>query len=266
MDEATRLFNKKVAPSLRLATRIGPQHTAATYTNLTSLLIHKGESLLGKTINVYSYGSGAASTMYRLKVKRLPGFVEDMHERLDKRCYLSAGAFDKIMDEYADTYARFNWSAKVHGSQPGGAYYLRDCDKWGRRAYYQVKDPVYWKLPGPFLNEPPPRRTKEEVEAWRMTLPEGLRDLPEFLNYDPDWDPTKRPEYKEPTRDELIAAGFREEDLGPDPNTPQPQQLAAAFPDIPDLSGIDHNALAGLLQLLAQQEQDQPPPPLQQQK
>ena len=72
MDETTLLFNKKVAPSLRLATRIGPQHTVATYTNITSLLIHKGAggALVGKTINVYSYGSGAAATMFRLHVVR----------------------------------------------------------------------------------------------------------------------------------------------------------------------------------------------------
>ena len=73
----------QVAPSLRLATRIGPQHTVATYTNITSLMIHAGaDKLVGKTLNCYSYGSGAAATMFRLRVKRMPGFVKNMHEVL----------------------------------------------------------------------------------------------------------------------------------------------------------------------------------------
>lgn len=260
----------QVAPSLRLATRIGPQHTAATYTNITSLCVHEvraarllasgpmcmrpapdrlacchqrqhqlasglasglarlrwrclcmltlrrvhapfvglcdgvcaqgPKGLKGKTVNVFSYGSGAAATMFRLKVastrpgamrsrgcdgmegghglrrdgwrargtraagmggsgdvgggrspvhvalamassqvKRLPGVVQDIHAVLDKRNFVDAGQFDKIMDEYAETYARFDLTARVrNGPQPGGAYYLRDIDKFGRRAYYQV--------------------------------------------------------------------------------------------------------------------------------
>jgi 3-hydroxy-3-methylglutaryl CoA synthase len=58
----------QVGPSLCLAARIGPMHTAAAYTNLTSLLLEKRESLLGKSIALFSYGSGAASTLYRLQV------------------------------------------------------------------------------------------------------------------------------------------------------------------------------------------------------
>ena len=98
MDETTLLFDKKVAPSLMLATRIGPQHTVATYTNLTSLMIHKGAkgALIGKTINVYSYGSGAAATMFRFVVKRMPGFVKNMHDVLDKRNYVDAKLFDQV--------------------------------------------------------------------------------------------------------------------------------------------------------------------------
>jgi len=184
MDETTHLFNRKVAPSLRLATRIGPQHTVATYGNLTSLMIHagKGGALVGKTINVYSYGSGAAATMFRLKVKRMPGYVKNMHEVLDNRNFVDAKDFDSIMDEYAETYAKFDWTARVrNGPQPGGAYYLKDCDKYGRRAYYQVKDPEgMWKLPPPYISTPPPRSTQEDVEKLKAQLPDKYKDLPDF--------------------------------------------------------------------------------------
>ena len=54
--------------SLVLAARIGPMHTAATYVNLTSLLLHASPEV-GAKIGVFSYGSGAASSMYRLRVR-----------------------------------------------------------------------------------------------------------------------------------------------------------------------------------------------------
>lgn len=183
-DETTLLYNKKVAPSLRLATRIGPQHTVATYTNLTSLMIHAKGGLVGKTINVYSYGSGAAATMFRLKFKRIPGHVKNMHQILDARNFVDASQFDTIMDEYAETYARFGWTARVrNGPQPGGAYYLKGVDEYGRRSYYQVKDPTgLWKLPPPYVNDPPPRSKQEDVDRVRANLPERYRDLPEFTH------------------------------------------------------------------------------------
>ena len=43
-------------------------HTAATYVNLASLLLHAPPAV-GATIGVFSYGSGAASTMYQLRVR-----------------------------------------------------------------------------------------------------------------------------------------------------------------------------------------------------
>ena len=38
-DEVAARFERQVAPSLVLASRIGPCHTAATYVNLASLLV-----------------------------------------------------------------------------------------------------------------------------------------------------------------------------------------------------------------------------------
>lgn len=43
-----RLNISQVAPGLRLAKRIGPMHTAATYTNMLSMLIHVNKDLIGK--------------------------------------------------------------------------------------------------------------------------------------------------------------------------------------------------------------------------
>ena len=69
----------------------------------------------------------------------MPGYVTDIHNTLDQRSFTGAGEFDTVMSEYAETYARFEWTARVrNGPQPGGAYYLKSCDKSGRRTYCQV--------------------------------------------------------------------------------------------------------------------------------
>jgi len=259
-EETTLIFNDKVAPGLRLATRIGPQHTVATYTNLTSLMIHRGGKgkLLGKTINVFSYGSGAASTMFRLKVRRMPGIVHDMHAVLDNRNFVDAGQFDQIMNEYADTYARFDWTARVrNGPQPGGAYYLKGVDKFGRRSYYQVKDKEgVWKLPPPYINEPPPRSTQEDIERVRASLPEEYRNLPEFSHVsgvNEEWPP---PPPREVSEEEMIELGLWEKPPAPPPAAPMPATGAA--PDnaaAAALGGMDQAQLANLLQMLAQAQQ-----------
>ena len=67
-DEVAARFERQVAPSLVLASRIGPVHTAATYVNLASLLLHDPPKR-GATIGVFSYGSGAAATMFALRVR-----------------------------------------------------------------------------------------------------------------------------------------------------------------------------------------------------
>ena len=261
VDETTLLFHRKVAPSLRLATRIGPQHTVATYTNLTSLLIHEGKmkrnGIVGKTINVFSYGSGAASSMYRLRVRRMPGFVHDAHAVLDRRHFTSAQEFDEIMGEYAETYARFDWTARIrNGPQPGGCYYLRDCDKYGRRAYYQIKDKEgVWKLPPPYVSEPPPRSTEEDVARVRAALPERYRDLPEFTHVsglNEEWPP---PPPRDVTDEELIELGLMEQP--PESPPADPGANPTANPALQNLQGMDPQALASLLQLLAQQQPGQ---------
>jgi hypothetical protein len=259
-DETTLLFDKKVAPSLRLAARIGPQHTAATYTNLTSLLIHEGtmkrNAIVGKTINVFSYGSGAASSMYRLRVRRMPGLVHDAHTMLDQRHFVGAQEFDAIMSEYAETYARLEWKARIrNGPQPGGVYYLHECDKYGRRAYYLLKDKEgVWKLPPPYVTEPPTRSTQEDLDRVKASLPECQRDLPEFTyvsGLNDKWPP---PPPREVTEEELIELGLLERPATPPP--PDPAGAGAGAAVLPDLlRSMDPQQLSSLLQLLAQQPQ-----------
>jgi len=129
-----RLFDAKVAPSLCLATRIGPMHTAAAYTNLTSLLLEKREALVGKSIALFSYGSGAASTMYCLKVRSLPVTNWRKHEELDMRVYHDGKTFDAICNRYTNTYGKFGWKAEVRSTRVCQPYSCGSIGAYGSRA------------------------------------------------------------------------------------------------------------------------------------
>ena len=251
-ERLMRLFEEKVAPTLRLATRIGPQHTAATYTALTSLLVHAAArgGLVGKTINVFSYGSGAAATMFRLRVARVPGYVADIDDVLDRRHYIDAASFDQIMDEYAETYARFDWTARVrNGPQPPGAYYLRGVDAYGRRSYYMVREAaeggLWHRLPPPYLSEPPPHETADDVERARASLPEAYRDLPELTHVSGVQAPFPPKLPREVADAEMIEHGLMRPGSGP-VSTDAATNAAAAPSSVEEVA----ESVAELLQLM----------------
>lgn len=153
------------------------------------------------------------------------------------------------MDEYAETYARFDWTARVrNGPQPGGAYYLKSVDMYGRRAYYQVKDQVgIWKLPPPYINEPPPRSKQEDVDRVRASLPERYRDVPDFTHVTGLNEPFPPPPPREVSDEEMIELGLMERPPAPEA-PPEPAPGAAG---LPDLTNMDQATLAALLQTLA---------------
>mmetsp|Transcript_18053 Transcript_18053/g.54025 ORF Transcript_18053/g.54025 Transcript_18053/m.54025 type:complete len:552 (+) Transcript_18053:102-1757(+) len=214
LGRVEKMFEKKICPGLRLAKRTGPMHTAATYTNMTSLLIHANKDLIGNTINVFSYGSGCASTMFRLHVDALPGARYDFHDYLDSRDYTDPSTFDAICERYSNTYGRFGFTCKVDTPQRGGVFYLHEVDAVGRRTYHLVVDPEV-KLSGPLICAPIPR-TKEQQEFDKEAM--KPKPLP-----------------------------------GPTPEEEEAAAAAASAPAAPAApAGGDPNALAGLLQLLAQ--------------
>ena len=132
--EVEALFSKLVAPSLVLAARIGPCHTAATYVNLASLLLHDPPKL-GATIGIFSYGSGAASSIFKLRVRGEARVGEGLLEALDAREVHNGGDFSALTKRFADTYGRFGWEPRVRGAPSVGAYRLEECDALGRRSY-----------------------------------------------------------------------------------------------------------------------------------
>ena len=66
-DVATPLYKTKVAPSCEISKNIGNTYTAAVYMNLANIVSNEGAKLEGKSLVLFSYGSGALATMLEIK-------------------------------------------------------------------------------------------------------------------------------------------------------------------------------------------------------
>lgn len=111
--EEEDIFYKKVWPSLSIATEVGPQHTAAVYTNLLSLLLKKGDALKSTSVTIFSYGSGAAASFFKVFVKDLPKIPDNFWERdIVSRVNLTPPEFERVITSYVSTYGNSDWEAK----------------------------------------------------------------------------------------------------------------------------------------------------------
>jgi hydroxymethylglutaryl-CoA synthase len=100
MGLSKKRFEQRVQPSILAPTMCGNMYTASVYSALVSLVSNvKSEQLQGKTVGIFSYGSGLASTLFSLKVKGdVSNIAEkiDLHARLDARITLSPETYDEV--------------------------------------------------------------------------------------------------------------------------------------------------------------------------
>ena len=101
---------------------------------LTVLLL-AARPAIGGRVGVFSYGSGAACTMYAVRVRGEVSEVTDklLLRRLGERAPLSPAGFGATVERYAHTYARFGWTPRVRGAPEGPAFCLLRVDGLGRR-------------------------------------------------------------------------------------------------------------------------------------
>jgi len=159
LSEQTRLYTEKAHPGTLLTKRIGSSYTASCYTNLFSLLAgpHPNESHVsavsdntlkpGETILVYSYGSGSASALFRLRycgggpnlgagpyasdVSRVP----HIHSLLDQRQRHDPASYVQTIEAFSNTYGRFDFCPEQSTSKQPGAFFISKIDRYGKREY-----------------------------------------------------------------------------------------------------------------------------------
>ena len=70
MDASKVTFESKTEPSLLIAKNVGNMYTSSLYGGLVSFIVsHESvESLVGKRVALFSYGSGSASSFFSIRV------------------------------------------------------------------------------------------------------------------------------------------------------------------------------------------------------
>ncbi|MEM7445645.1 MAG: hydroxymethylglutaryl-CoA synthase, partial [Pseudomonadota bacterium] len=135
LRDRNALYQSMAAPGTLLTKQIGSTYTASCYVNLYSLLHTLGEQAVGKKILAFSYGSGAASSMFRLSVDSLPDLGHKLDQRLAARIAHVPQDFIALTEAYSNAYARFDFKPSERSDLKEGVYYLDRVDRWGLRHY-----------------------------------------------------------------------------------------------------------------------------------
>nr|AGE96274.1 3-hydroxy-3-methylglutaryl-CoA synthase 2 [Encephalitozoon cuniculi] len=126
---ANHIDRKKLLRSLEASRRNGNAYSASLYLSLISLLeCHDGE--VGEKILMFSYGSGASSSMFCLERISKGCMVTGFRERLLERKEISYQEFTKILEE---PVPQDNYEAQERIYSPG--YYLKRISSFAR--YYE---------------------------------------------------------------------------------------------------------------------------------
>ncbi|KNC85610.1 hydroxymethylglutaryl-CoA synthase [Sphaeroforma arctica JP610] len=136
-------YESKVVPSLLLNQQLGNSYTGSLYMSLASLLSQKSSAeLQQKRINMFSYGSGMAATLFSLKVVGDTSKIamnDRVHEKLAQRVQMSAQEFTDTLDLRERTHNLNDYTPVGDiGMLFPGSYYNEYIDSKYRRQYKQV--------------------------------------------------------------------------------------------------------------------------------
>lgn len=143
-------FKSKVMPCCALNTQIGNCYTGSVFSSLLSVVCKEGDSLVGKRIMMFSYGSGSVATLYSF-IGRVPSDTTspyslgricttcDMIKRLDSRVASSVNEFVAALDLRAAKYGKAPMTPEgdIAHLFPG-TYYLTGINDRHHRSYDRV--------------------------------------------------------------------------------------------------------------------------------
>ncbi|XP_005112064.1 hydroxymethylglutaryl-CoA synthase 1 [Aplysia californica] len=141
------LFEGKTKPSLLVANQVGNMYTPSLYGGLASFIAsHTLDSIAGKRVVLFSYGSGLASTMFSMQfsdnkapsgaLDKLVSSLADLKQRLDSRQCVPPQDFDSNMKLREQTHhlAPYTPVGSLSVLFPG-TWYLSEVDSMHRRKY-----------------------------------------------------------------------------------------------------------------------------------
>ena len=133
-------YAKRVEPSMRCSKRCGNMYTASLYGGLASLLSSvEPADLKGKTISMFAYGSGFASSFYTMTVKGDTTLIKgklDLLNRLEKMKVVPCQDYvdAMLLREKNHNAGKYTPVGSLDNIWPG-AYYLEEIDAKYRRKY-----------------------------------------------------------------------------------------------------------------------------------
>ncbi|GKY98380.1 hypothetical protein MPSEU_000795600 [Mayamaea pseudoterrestris] len=161
-------FCAKLADANMASKLVGNTYTASIFFGLASLIDRvgsKGELTPGKNIIMFSYGSGALATMYRIQVREPTGAsarftianiasAMNLTERLASRESVDPSELDHALDTRARMHHAGAPYAPVYptlGRLFPGTYYLEEIDAQWRRTYLRIPRDARVDPPGSSL-------------------------------------------------------------------------------------------------------------------
>lgn len=110
MGLTKKRFAQRVQPAIQVATQCGNMYCGSVYGGLVGLISNiPPQTLQGKKLGIFSYGSGLASAMFSLKVVGdTSEMVEklDLQQRLDSRKVVAPEVYDEVRIIHFDTEHR----------------------------------------------------------------------------------------------------------------------------------------------------------------
>jgi len=134
------IYHHKVGPSTVLPKNLGNAYCGSLYVGLCSLVAEVGDSLVGKRVGMFSYGSGLASSLFSFQVvSSIQHIVKniDMHNRLAIRSRIEPSLFVQTLKGREQTHGSFV-PVETLETLPQGAYYLTKVDEKMRRHYSRL--------------------------------------------------------------------------------------------------------------------------------
>jgi len=144
-------YHVQVEPSTLLSRNCGNMYTASLPCSLVSLVYNISDSLAGKRVLMFSYGSGLASTMFSFRIEstvaaraelRNISKTLDLAARLANRKCCSPEQYDYTMQIRENLMQRDQGDViefEPHGDMTEGTYYLTRVDEIGRRLYNVIQ-------------------------------------------------------------------------------------------------------------------------------
>lgn len=109
-------WKEKCERTLLLAKNLGNIYTGSLYNGLLTLICDEQLDLKGKTIMMFSYGSGCAASMFTFTVNGDYQPIQkraQFKQRLASRVKLSAEEYDKWMSQREAFYGKSNYEPTV---------------------------------------------------------------------------------------------------------------------------------------------------------